>query len=187
MGLRGLRGGTHPSLQAMSMKNTLRTQLCRIACGNFKRPGKSFITPLHQISGVPLDAKLWVNGCPHSFLQGNCGKTFPLPILSLMWHTDSLLAPLKAEEMNVSVCDPKKTNMPSTFVFLVSLWLQTSRRQRQTGSSGSQFSKPAAQSRAQVSPWQEHLQRYLPWARGSKLTQKENLHKCDRRSQPPIL
>lgn len=55
------RGGGHPSFQAMSMKNTLRTSWCRLACGSFRRPGKSFSELLHQTSGIPLDSKLWAN------------------------------------------------------------------------------------------------------------------------------
>lgn len=66
--LRGRKQGWgHPSFQAMSMKNTLRTSLCRMACRSFRRPSKSFYELLHQISGIPLDSKWWANWVPHSF------------------------------------------------------------------------------------------------------------------------
>lgn len=46
---------------------------------------------------------------------GYSGKTLSLPSFSLMWNTKSLLAPLKEEEINVSVSGPKKMNVPFTF------------------------------------------------------------------------
>lgn len=46
---------------------------------------------------------------------GYSGKTFSLPSFSLMSNTKSLLAPLKEEEINVSVSGPKKMNVPFTF------------------------------------------------------------------------
>lgn len=55
------------SFQAIGMKNTSRTQLCRLACRSFRKRDKSFSELLYQTSGIPLDSPSRADCFPHPF------------------------------------------------------------------------------------------------------------------------
>lgn len=109
------------SFQAIGMKNTSRTQLCRIACRSFRKRDKSFSELLYQTSGIPLDSPSPGRLLSPSIFISYSGKTLSLPTFSLMWNTKSLLALLKAEEITISAPGPKKMTAPFIFPYGLSL------------------------------------------------------------------
>lgn len=76
-----------------------------------------------MVSDLRNSFKLQIMGklSPPFIFIGYSGKTLSPPSFSLMWNTKPLLAPLKEEEINVSVSGPKKMNVPFTFSHSLSL------------------------------------------------------------------
>lgn len=85
--------------------------------GDLANLSMNYCTDLKNPFGFQIMGKL----SPLFIFIGCSGKTLSLPSFSLMWDTKSLLAPLKEEEINVSVSGPKKMNVPFTFSHSLSL------------------------------------------------------------------
>lgn len=117
------------------------------------------------------------------------GKTLSLPSFSLMWNTKSLLGPLKAREINISVLGPKKMNVP--FIFSYSLAGDFKKAETYLKLQDLIFYTRGME--LQWAWWQKYLYEYLSGAWSSKqtlhFTAGEWCQVCrsqGRRIQPPI-